>query len=160
MIVYEIPKPLLMVYAKEDKPFLSFDQFDNLVQLYRDEYFACQYIDGFIWDIGVRYNFWTRDTSNRYYRHIFFKDIPKPIRISFEIPHITKNATIPLIISIFDDDGVYFTQTQHVLVELNRFHEFQDDKYRDDPWKICSWRKVDTVRDCVFEHCRIIKDVA
>lgn len=155
MKTYEILKPLLMSYAKEGVPFLSFDQFNNIVQLYRDEFYACQHIEGFIWDIGKRYNFWTVDTVSRYHRHVFFAQIVKPIRISFEIPSASKNSIIPLSISMFDDDGPYFTQEQNLAVELNRFVEYEDPKFEANPWKIYPWRKIDTVCAHVLENCKV-----
>ena len=38
MITYEIPTPMFRMFAKDGVPFMNFAQFNNLVQLYRDEY--------------------------------------------------------------------------------------------------------------------------
>lgn len=143
MVVYNIPRTILMSYSKEGRPFMSFDQFNNLVRLYRDEFYAAQYLEGFIYDIGVRYNFWTVDTANRYTRHLFFDRIRGQISISFEIPDVRKFATIPLAVKIFDEEGVFFTQEQRVTVEL----------IADGNPTICSWRKLDTVREFVLREC-------
>lgn len=148
MVVYHIPKSFLLAYAKPDRPFLSFDQFNNLVRLYRDEFYATQYVEGFIYDIGVRYNVWTVDTVNRYHRHLFFDRIRGRISISFEIPNAHANATIPLEIAIFDEGGLYFTQRQRVTIE-----HFVGGKP-----VLCSWRKIDTVRDFVLRETGAAND--
>ncbi|MCB1327941.1 MAG: hypothetical protein KDK28_00045 [Maritimibacter sp.] len=142
MVVYDISKSFLLAYAQPDRPFLSFDQFNNLVRLYRDEFYATQYVEGFIYDIGVRYNVWTVDTVNRYHRHLFFDRIRGRTSISFEIPHARANATIPLEIAIFDEGGLYFTQRQRVTIE----HLVGGKPV------LCGWRKIDTVRDFVLRE--------
>jgi hypothetical protein len=131
------------MFAKDGVPFMNFAQFNNLVQLYRDEYWASQYVEDFINDIGVRYNVWTRSTVNTYYRHIFFDEIKKPISISFRIPHLSRNATIPLHVSLFDEDGVFFTQEQLLAIE----------RINGTKRNMCGWRKIDTVRDFLLSQC-------
>lgn len=143
MITYEIPTPMFRMFAKDGVPFMNFAQFNNLVQLYRDEYWASQYVEDFINDIGVRYNVWTRSTVNTYYRHIFFDEIKKPISISFRIPHLSRNATIPLHVSLFDEDGVFFTQEQLLAIE----------RINGTKRNMCGWRKIDTIRDFLLTQC-------
>lgn len=121
---------------------MNFAQFNALVQMYRDDYWASQYVEGFISDIGIRYNVWTRSTVNTYYRHIFFDQIKKPILISFRIPHLSRHATIPLHVALFDDDGVYFTQEQLLAIE----------RIKDGKGQMCGWRKIDTVRDFLLSQ--------
>lgn len=143
MIIYEVPLAILLKFADRDIPYLSFDKFHNVAKLYRDEYFACQYIDGFMWDVGVKYNVWTRDLYAKYHRHVFFDAVKTVIKISFEIPHLTKNATVPLNISIFDEDGVYFTMNQDLAFDVKK----------GDKWKVTSWRKIEPIRDGVMQLC-------
>lgn len=143
MIIYKIPQTIFRMFANDGVPFMNFAQFNNLVQMYRDEYWASQHVEGFAWDIGVRYNVWTRSTVNTYYRHVFFDQIKAPISISFKIPHLTRHSTVPLHIALFDEDGVYFTQEQTLALE----------RIEDGKGRICSWRKIDAVRDFVLSEC-------
>lgn len=143
MKTYQIPKTMFRMFASEGVPFMNFAQFNNLVQMYRDEFWASQHVEGFIYDIGVRYNVWTRSTNNTYYRHVFFDEIKTPISISFRIPHLTRNATVPLHIALYDEDGVYFTQEQLLAIE----------RIEGSKKSICGWRKIDTVRDFLIAEC-------
>lgn len=145
MKTYEIHKPFLMQLAVDGVPFVSFDQFNNLVKLYRDDFYASQYVEGFTYDIGVEYNVWTVDCHNRYYRHLWFAQITKPIWISFDVPNLNRNATIPLLIKIFDEDGLYFQQEQNICME----------RRVGDRFSVCSWRKIEAVRNFVeSEVCK------
>ena len=150
MAVYEIPKPVLESFGKPGKPFLSFDQFNNVVQRYRDEYYAAQNIDGFIQDIGVAYNLWTVDLQATYHRNLFFDLVPKSVRISIEIPEVQKHSSFPLSIVIFDDAGAYFTQTQNIAVERNIGGKFV----------LSAWRRVEPIRDFVLRETREIEKAA
>ena len=136
MITYEIHKPFIMQLETNDVPFVSFDQYSNLVKLYRDDFYAAQHVDSFICDIGVEYNVWTVECHNRYYRHLWFDQIERPISISFEVVDLRKSATIPLKIKIFDADGIYFEQDQSICIE----------RRVGDRFLISSWRKVEPVR--------------
>lgn len=136
---YEIHRPFLMQLAKNDVPFVTFDQFNNLVKLYRDEFYATQHVDGFINDIGVAYNVWTVECTNHYRRHLWLDRITQPIWITFDVPELQRHATIPLHIKIFDDDGVYFEQRQRISLE----------RRIEDRFFLCSWRKIEPVRQFV-----------
>ena len=96
-----------------------------------------------MWDVGVKYNVWTYDMTCQYNRHLFFDQLRKPVRIGFEIPYLSKRATIPLNASIFDDDGVYFSTTQTLAF----------DTPVEGKWKITPWRRVDAICNCVLELC-------
>jgi len=147
MAVYQIPKPILCSFGQVGKPFLSFDQFNNVVQKYRDEHYAAQNIENFADNIGVAYNLWTIDAQSRYFRNLFFAAVWKPISISFCIPHIDHAASFPLAITIFDEDGVYFTQEQRIAVE----------RRTGDGFTLTSWRRIPAIRDFVLsehEKCR------
>ena len=144
MITYEIPTPMFRLFAKDGVPFMNFAQFNNLVQMYRDEFWASQYVENFAEDIGSRYNVWTRSTSNTYHRHIFFDQIKSPISISFDVLPLKQRATIPLHITLFDEEGIYFTQEQVLVIE----------KISDGKGQICGWRKIDTVRDFLLSQTK------
>lgn len=143
MIIYQIPPTMFRIFAKDGVPFMNFAQFNNLVQMYRDEFWASQHVEGFMWDIGVKYNVWTYSTVNHYYRHVFFDQIKQPISISFKIPHLSQQATIPLHVSLYDDDGEYFTQEQTLAIE----------RLTNGQGRMCGWRKIDPVREFVLSEC-------
>lgn len=90
----------------------------------------------------IRYNVWTVDTQNRYYRNVFFTEIVKPIQMSFEILDADSAVTIPLKITMFDEDGIIFVQTQRITVS-----RFVNGKFRRS-----SWRKVPEIRDFVLSQ--------
>ncbi|WP_428336302.1 hypothetical protein [Paenirhodobacter sp.] len=139
MITYEIHRPFLMQRAKEGVPFLSFDQFHNLVKLYRDDFYAAQNVAGFAQDIGQNYNVWTVDCQSRYHRHLWFSEVRAPVWISFEVAEPSKPARLPLQVRIFDAGGLYFEQLQHICFERRVGQRFQ----------VCSWRKIEPVRSFI-----------
>lgn len=143
MITYQIPTAMFRMFSKDGVPFMNFAQFNNLVQMYRDEFWASQHVEGFLWDIGVKYNVWTRTTVNQYYRHVFFDEIKQPISISFKIPHLAQHATIPLSVTLYDEGGVYFTQDQTLAIE----------RIKGGKGRICGWRKIETIRNFVLNEC-------
>lgn len=143
MITYEIHRGFLLKLADPGIPFLSFDKFFNIAKTYRDEFFACQHIEGFLWEVGVKYNVWTYDLHAKYHRHVFFDEIKKPIKISFDIPHLTKDTRVPLNITIFDDEGVIFTMNQVLVFDVLKNGE----------WKISPWRKIEPIKNCVLSLC-------
>lgn len=143
MKTYQIPKAMFRQFANLGIPYMNFAQFNNLVQMYRDEYWASQYVEGFMWDVGVKYNVWTRRTVNTYHRHIFFDEIHLPIWIAFEIPNLNKRATIPLYVTLFDDEGLYFTQEQLLVVE----------RIEGATKAIRGWRQIETIRDFLLSEC-------
>ena len=136
MITYEVYKRFILQQKRDDAPFLTFDGYPCLIKIYRDEFFAPQYIEGFLWDIGVKYNVWTVETYSNYYRHLWFDQIKSPVYIDIDIPHMNKHATLPLHFKIYDEDGVYFEQLQHICME----------RRIGDRFVMCSWRKIDAVR--------------
>ena len=136
MIVYEIHMPFLRLFAKEGVPFMTFDQYGNLVKLYRDDFYATQHVDMFAVDVGVKYLVWTYDAHAHYYRNVFFDQIDKPMYISFEIPDAESNAVIPLHVKVYDDDGVIFAQEQKLMVS----------RFANGAFHKTGWRKVPEIR--------------
>ena len=142
MAEFKISKPALLAFGQIGKPFLSFDQYNNVVQVYRDEFYAAQRIPNFLTDVGHKYNLWTVNSVNRYMRNLFFDDVDGYVSISIEIPNIDKKSSFPFIIKIFDNNGVYFEQNQNIAVEVNRGEGF----------KITSWTKVPPIREFVLSE--------
>ena len=140
MAEFKISKPALLAFGQAGKPFLSFDQFNNVVQVYRDEFYAAQRVPGFLTDVGTKYNLWTVNSENRYLRNLFFDEVDGGVSISIEIPNIEKKSSFPFIIKIFDDNGTYFEQAQNIAVEANR----------GDGFKVTSWTKVPAIREFVL----------
>lgn len=142
MAVYNIAKPRLLTYGQLGVPYLSFDRFNNIVQVYRDEYYAAQRIDDFLLDMGVTYMMWTASLENRYLRNLIFDEIDGYISISIEIPNIDKKSTFPFEIKIFDEKGVFFIQHQEIAVQTRSGNGF----------KLTGWRKVPSIREFVLEE--------
>lgn len=150
MVSFKIPNELLEQFKTADVPYMSFDQFNNLVKIYRDEHYAAKHIENFVADIGRQYNLWTVDTYNRYSRNLFFDQITKPLYISLLIPHCDKAKYFPLLISIYDEDDEYFSQEQNVAVQ-----RIIGSKVRP-----TSWRKIEALSDFVLaevEDSKVIK---
>jgi len=133
-----------MKLADPDVPFLSFDKFFNVAKIYRDEFFACEHIEGFLWDVGVLYNVWTYDLNAKYHRHVFFDTLKKAVKISFDIPHLASDTRVPLNVTVFDEDGVIFTMNQVLVFDTSK----------DGKWKITSWRKIAPIKECLLTLCR------
>lgn len=135
-ISYKITPSVLKTFADPSKPFLSFDQFVNIAQWYRDDYYARDHVPGFDADIGTAYLVWTRHTSSSYFRHIFPDQLTKDLTISFEIPHLEHASWFPLVIKVFDEDGLYFLHEQQLVIERNVGGRFM----------LSSWRRVPGLR--------------
>lgn len=142
MITYQISPGEVKTFASPAKPFLAFNEFVNIAQWYRDVYFAPEHVSGFERDIGQLYNVWTRRSVSAYHRHIFPEELTDALTISFEIPHLERNATFPIRITLFDDFGVYFEQDQEVVLERNIGGRFV----------LSGWRKVRPVADFLLSQ--------
>lgn len=142
MLKYTIPHPFLRSFKKEGVPFMTFDAFNNVAQEFRDNYWASQHVEGFLWDMGVRYNVWTVQTINQYHRHLMFHEQSEPLTISFAIPDELKASCIPLDIILYDSNGAYFTQRQFLAIE----------RITPSGSSICAWKRIDTIRDFVLQQ--------
>lgn len=137
MINYTITRGSVKTFQEPFKPFLSFNETINIAQWYRDVHWAPDNVSGFQQDIGRVYNVWTRRTETAYHRHIFPDELAGPVTISFEIPNLDKQASFPLIIKIFDEDGSYFEHQQELVLE----------RLGDGRNAITGWRKIPQVRN-------------
>lgn len=139
---YELSKGVLKTFATPGIPFLTFAHFVDIVQWYRDVHFAPDHVPGFEKDIGVNYQVWTRSATSTYERHIFPDELSGPITIGFSIPCLPSPAWIPLAVTMFDEQGLYFRHEQKLVMERlvgNRMI-------------LTSWRKIPTVRK-FLEDC-------
>ena len=132
MINYQITPAVIKTFASPDKPFVSFNEFVNIAQWYRDVHYAPDNVVGFEQDIGQAYNVWTRQSVSTYHRHIFPDELSEDVTISFEIPHLERNASFPIKITLFDELGVYFEHQQDVALERLVGGRFV----------LTSWRKI------------------
>jgi len=137
MQTYEITPGQMRTFGVPAHDFLTFDQYVNVVQWYRDLYYATDSIPGFARDIGVRYRIWTRRTSCTYHRHIFFDQTRRPVTIGFSIPHLQHRATFPIRAVLFDADGLYYEHEQEIAVEHRVGEGF----------RLTSWSKVPPLAD-------------
>ncbi|WP_306046595.1 hypothetical protein [Nioella sp. MMSF_3534] len=135
MIQYQISPGEIKTFASPFQPFLTFNEFVNIVQWYRDSSFAPDNVPGFEKDVGQAYNVWTRRAVSTYHRHIFPDELSEDVTIAFEIPHLERNASFPIRVTIFDTLGVYFEHEQEVVVE----------RLVDGRFLLTGWRKVPQV---------------
>lgn len=140
---YKLSPGMLKTFADPGKPFLTFDQFVTIVQWFRDDYFAPDHVSGFSEDIGRAYQVWTRSAVSSYHRHIFPDELVGDITISFEIPSLDSAAWFPLVVRMYDDQGLYFLHEQKLVIERNLGDRFV----------LSSWRKVPEVRDYLLSQC-------
>jgi hypothetical protein len=136
---YQITRSFFEQFEKEGRPFLSFDQYDNLVRKYRDEHYAVECIESFSEDVGRRYNLWTVETQNRYFQNLFFNQIKAPLIIEFSIPNAQRKASFPLSISVYKDGDLVFTQKQIIAVQ----------KIVGNKAKTVGWRKIAPIQQFV-----------
>ncbi|MDJ0630503.1 MAG: hypothetical protein QNJ44_19760 [Rhodobacter sp.] len=134
---YELLPGVLKTFADPGIPFLTFAHFVDIVQWYRDVYFAPEHVPGFEQDIGKKYQVWTRSATSLYERHLFPGELGGPVTISFEIPSLPSAAWFPLFVSMYDDQGLYFRHEQKLVIERNI----------GDRMVLSSWQKVPTVRN-------------
>lgn len=147
MATFHIAKPRLLTFGQPGVPYLSFDRFNNIVQVYRDEYLAAQRIEDFLSDMGVTYMMWTASLTNYYRRNLIFDEVNGYISISIEIPNIDKKSTFPFEIKIFDERGVFFIQHQEIAVQTHSGNGL----------KLTGWRKVPAIRDFVLEEAGVVE---
>lgn len=143
MISYTLSPSVLKTFGTPEKPFLSFDQFINIVQWYRDVFYAVDNVKGFEKDIGTRYAIWTRRATSRYYNHIFFDQLTEDVTITFSIPRLDRNATFPIAVKIHDRKRVYFEHEQEIALE--RLSEGRA--------VLSGWKRVPEIRDFLLSQC-------
>lgn len=148
MAVYHIDQQELAQFCLPGYAFVSFDQFGNIVQRYRDGRYAAENIEHFARDIGQAYNLWTVTANSRYRRNLFIAEVPDGVYISLNVPAIETNAVFPLRISIFDEVGEYFSQYQDIAVEKR----FEGREGQADHFRLVAWRKVESIRDFVISE--------
>lgn len=130
---YQMTPQVLKTFADPSKPFLSFDQFVNIAQWYRDEYYARDNVAGFDQDIGTAYLVWTRHTSSTYFRHIFPDLLENEVTISFEVPHLNHASWFPLVIKMYDPEGMIFAHEQQLVLERKVAERFVLSSWRREP---------------------------
>lgn len=143
MKTYTLSPGVLKTFASPGEPFLTFDQFVTIVQWYRDVHYAPESIPGFSQDIGCAYNIWTRSTVSNYLRHIFPQEVTGEIRISFEIPSLENASWFPILVRMFDENGLYFWQEQKIVIERNIGGRFS----------LTSWKKIPAIRAFLMSEC-------
>ncbi|WP_127044800.1 hypothetical protein [Pseudorhodobacter sp. E13] len=148
MITYQRSPANLKTFCSPGKPFMAFNEFVDLVQWERDVYWAPDNVKGFEQDIGQAYNVWTRRSVSVYHRHIFPDELTDPVTIAFEVPHLDKNATFPLVVKIFDDHGLYFEHEQELALERLVSGRFI----------LSSWKKVPKVREFLLSQVATRKE--
>ncbi|WP_223640638.1 hypothetical protein [Rhodobacter sp. TJ_12] len=137
MIAYRISPDKLRTFGTEGKPFLSFDQFLNLVQHFRDDHYAAQHIQGFVEEVGRFYSIWTVTQESRYFRHIWFDQIDSDLSIEFQILPLTQSSNFLLDIALRGADGaLYFTNRQKLAV----------DRLVGDRFVLASWKRIPGLR--------------
>lgn len=142
MKTYTLSPGVLKTFASPGRPFLSFDQFVNVVQWYRDVYYAADNVNNFSEDIGRTYSVWTRSAVSNYIRHIFPDELTHDISISFEIPDLKFASWFPILVRMYDQDGLFFWHEQKAVVERNIGGRFV----------LSSWKKVPAIRDFLLSE--------
>lgn len=144
-ICYPLSPGVLKTFADPGKDFLTFDQFVTIVQWYRDTHYAPDNVPGFLKDVGRKYAVWTRSASSSYFRHVFPDEMAGDFTISFEIPSLESRAWFPLVVRMFDDDGLIFQHEQKLVIERCVGGRFV----------LSSWQKVPTIRDFLISQCPV-----
>lgn len=142
-ICYDLSPGVLKTFADPGKKFLTFDQFVTIVQWYRDTHYAPENVPGFEKDIGTKYAVWTRSSTSSYFRHVFPDELDGDFTISFEIPSLESKAWFPLLVRMYDDQGLIFLHEQKLVIERNVEGRFM----------LSSWQKVPAIRDFVISQC-------
>jgi len=140
---YTLTPADLKTFSTSGMPFLTFDEFLNIVKWYRDGFYAGMNVTNFITDIGKKYNVWTRHTVSTYHRHIIFSELVDSVTLSFEIPHLEKFASFPLKIKISDGDGIYFYHEQELAI----------DHLVNGKFVVTSWAKIPEIRKFLKSQC-------
>lgn len=139
---YELTPDNLKTFASPGIPFLTFAHFVDIVQWYRDVYFAPDHVPGFKEDIGKAYQVWTRSTVSTYERHIFPRELSMPVTVQFSLPKPTSAAWFTLVVKMFDGHGLYFQHEQKLVIERNIGNRMV----------LSSWKKIDGLRSFVLRH--------
>lgn len=143
MIVYTLTKNDLKTFAISGHPFLSFDEFVNIVKWYRDYFYAAQNVRDFAATAGVEFNVWTRAIQCKYSRHVYLDQIKGDVNLSFEVPHLDRHSKFPLTVTMYDKDGVYFECELELALE----------RCVDGRFVLSSWSRVPAIRDFLTSEC-------
>lgn len=142
--VYELNHADLYTFALSGMPFLTFDEFLNIVKWYRDGYYAGSNVKGFSNDVGRKYSVWTRHTVSNYYRHVVLEEIIGDLYLSFEIPDLNRRGSFPLLVKLYDEGGDYFVHQQELAVE----------RFVNDRFVLSSWAKVPPLSEFLKSQCK------
>ncbi len=151
MISYNLSPGDLKTFSVPGKPFLSFDQFLNIVQWYRDYHYAAENISNYAEHAGKNFTVWTVRQHSTYLQHVWLDQLKSDLILTFEIPHLERNATFPLRVRLIGKDGeLFFTNIQELAVE----------RLIDDRFVLTSWRRIPDLRDFLIKERSAISQAA
>lgn len=145
MISFSLSAATLKTFACSGSNFLSFDEFLNIVKWYRDCHYAAENIRNFEQRVGVEFNVWTRSLRCTYHRHVFLDEVKHALTLSFEVPHLDRRATFPLVVKLFDAQGAYFVCEMELAME----------RFADNHFVLSSWQRTPDIRDFLLQECRV-----
>jgi hypothetical protein len=138
MASYKIPPATLMSFSDPGKPFLSFDQFLNVVQWFRDNIYALEHIQNYTSLAGKEFTMWTVRQESSYHQHIWFDQLDEDLELSFEVLPLDRNSSFSLKVELRLSNGdLCFRHTQELAVE----------KMGKNGFRMTSWKKVPEIRD-------------
>jgi len=151
MKTYQISPGSLKTFSVPGKPFLSFDQFLNVVQWYRDYHYAAENVERFSTLAGKEYSVWTVRQNSSYFRHVWLEQLSSDLKLSFEVLPLVRNATFSLQIELSGPNGeLYFSHFQELAVERLGKNGFV----------LTSWRRVPEIRDFLLSEAPVLSDAA
>lgn len=143
MISYQISPGSLKTFSVPGKPFLSFDQFLNVVQWYRDYHYAAENVEHFTSLAGKEYSVWTVRQNSSYHRHVWLDQLSTDLTLSFEVLPLERSATFSLQVELSGAKGeLYFSHFQELAVERLGANGFI----------LTSWRRIPGIRDFLLKE--------
>lgn len=143
MKTYRISPGSLKTFSVPGKPFLSFDQFLNVVQWYRDYHYAAENVDRFSELAGKEFSVWTVRQNSCYFRHVWLDQMSTDLTLTFEVLPLDRNATFSLKIELSGENGeLYFQHLQELAVE----------RLGQNGFVLTSWRRIPEIRNFLLSQ--------
>ena len=143
MINYNMTPEEINSFACSGHEFLTFDEYPNIVKWYRDNRYAAENVRDFATSAGIAFNVWTRSIHCTYHRHVFMREFKNDLTLSFDVPHLRRNASFPLLVSLHDADGVYFECEMELAIE-----RFVNGRFR-----LSGWNREPAIREFLIKEC-------
>lgn len=146
MITYQMSPGDLKTFSVPGKPFLSFDQYLNVVQWYRDYHYAADNVADYAALVGKSISVWTVRQNANYHKHIWLDELKDELTISFEIPYLNRNATFPLLVKFLTVGGE---------LVFSHFQELAVERSVGDKFVLTSWRRIPQLRDFLLKEVTV-----